>query len=37
MCASTQHLMFAEDANSTLWFSNPGGDNCRLAEHKNVR
>ncbi len=27
MCASSQHLMFAEDANSTLWFSNPGGDN----------
>ena len=27
MCASSQHLMFAEDANNTLWFSNPGGDN----------
>jgi len=27
MCSSTQHLMFAEDAGSTLWFSNPGGDN----------
>jgi hypothetical protein len=27
LCTSTQHLMFAEDANSTLWFSNPGGDN----------
>jgi hypothetical protein len=27
MCSSSQHLMFAEDANSTLWFSNPGGDN----------
>jgi hypothetical protein len=27
MCASSQHLMFAEDASSTLWFSNPGGDN----------
>ena len=27
MCTSTQHLMFAEDANNTLWFSNPGGDN----------
>ena len=26
MCASSQHLMFAEDANSTLWFSDPGGD-----------
>ena len=26
MCASSQHLMFAEDANNTLWFSNPGGD-----------
>lgn len=26
MCASSQHLMFAEDANSTLWFSNPGGE-----------
>ncbi len=27
LCTSTQHLMFSEDANSTLWFSNPGGDN----------
>jgi hypothetical protein len=27
LCTSTQHLMFAEDGNSTLWFSNPGGDN----------
>ncbi|MGA7795388.1 MAG: carboxypeptidase-like regulatory domain-containing protein [Candidatus Acidiferrales bacterium] len=27
MCSSSQHLMFAEDANNTLWFSNPGGDN----------
>jgi hypothetical protein len=27
MCSSTQHLMFAEDASNTLWFSNPGGDN----------
>jgi hypothetical protein len=27
MCGSSQHLMFAEDANNTLWFSNPGGDN----------
>jgi len=27
MCGSSQHLMFGEDANSTLWFSNPGGDN----------
>jgi len=27
LCTSTQHLMFAEDANNTLWFSNPGGDN----------
>ncbi len=27
MCASSQHLMFAEDADNTLWFSNPGGDN----------
>jgi hypothetical protein len=27
LCTSTQHLMFAEDTNSTLWFSNPGGDN----------
>jgi hypothetical protein len=27
MCTSSQHLMFAEDANNTLWFSNPGGDN----------
>ena len=26
MCTSSQHLMFAEDANSTLWFSNPGGE-----------
>ncbi len=26
LCFNTQHLMFAEDANSTLWFSNPGGD-----------
>jgi hypothetical protein len=26
LCFSTQHLMFAEDANNTLWFSNPGGD-----------
>jgi hypothetical protein len=26
MCASSQHLMFAEDANNTLWFSDPGGD-----------
>ena len=26
LCFATQHLMFAEDANSTLWFSNPGGD-----------
>ena len=26
MCFSTLHLMFAEDANSTLWFGNPGGD-----------
>jgi hypothetical protein len=27
MCATSQHLMFAEDASNTLWFSNPGGDN----------
>jgi len=27
LCTSTQHLMFAEDSNNTLWFSNPGGDN----------
>ncbi len=27
LCTTTQHLMFAEDANNTLWFSNPGGDN----------
>ncbi len=27
LCTSTQHLMFAEDADNTLWFSNPGGDN----------
>ena len=27
LCTSTQHLMFAEDPNNTLWFSNPGGDN----------
>ena len=27
MCTSSQHLMFAEDANNTLWFSNPGSDN----------
>jgi hypothetical protein len=27
LCTSTQHLMFGEDTNSTLWFSNPGGDN----------
>ncbi len=26
MCSSSQHLMFGEDANNTLWFSNPGGD-----------
>jgi hypothetical protein len=26
MCASSQHLMFAEDSNNTLWFSEPGGD-----------
>src|SRR5579864_3090653 len=26
MCSSSQHLMFAEDANNTLWFSDPGGD-----------
>jgi hypothetical protein len=26
MCASSQHLMFAEDSNNTLWFSDPGGD-----------
>jgi len=26
MCASSQHLMFGEDANNTLWFSDPGGD-----------
>jgi hypothetical protein len=26
LCFSTQHLMFAEDGNNTLWFSNPGGD-----------
>jgi hypothetical protein len=26
LCFGTQHLMFAEDASSTLWFSNPGGD-----------
>jgi hypothetical protein len=26
LCFGTQHLLFAEDANSTLWFSNPGGD-----------
>jgi hypothetical protein len=26
LCFNTQHLMFAEDANNTLWFSNPGGD-----------
>jgi hypothetical protein len=26
LCFSTQHLMFAEDANNTLWFSGPGGD-----------
>jgi hypothetical protein len=25
LCFSTQHLMFAEDADSTLWFSNPDG------------
>jgi hypothetical protein len=25
MCATSQHLMFAEDANNTLWFSDPGG------------
>src|SRR5258708_26232426 len=27
MCGGSQHLMFGEDANNTLWFSNPGGDN----------
>jgi hypothetical protein len=26
LCFGTQHLMFAEDVNNTLWFSNPGGD-----------
>ncbi len=26
LCFGTQHLMFSEDANDTLWFSNPGGD-----------
>ena len=26
LCFGTQHLMFAEDADNTLWFSNPGGD-----------
>lgn len=26
LCFGTQHLMFAEDTNNTLWFSNPGGD-----------
>jgi hypothetical protein len=26
LCFGTQHLMFAEDANNTLWFSNPIGD-----------
>ena len=26
LCFGTQHLMFAEDASNTLWFSNPGGD-----------
>jgi len=26
LCATSQHLMFAEDADNTLWFSNPGGD-----------
>ncbi|HTC63624.1 MAG TPA: carboxypeptidase-like regulatory domain-containing protein [Candidatus Saccharimonadales bacterium] len=27
LCTQSQHLMFAGDANNTLWFSNPGGDN----------
>ncbi len=26
LCFHTQHLMFAEDANNTLWFSAPGKD-----------
>jgi hypothetical protein len=26
LCTSTQHLMFAEDANNTIWFSDPGQD-----------
>ena len=35
-CFSTHHLMFAEDANDTLWTSG-GGDGRRLAEHEDVR
>jgi len=27
LCTQTQHLMFANDADNTLWFSNPGQDN----------
>jgi hypothetical protein len=26
LCTGTQHLMFANDANNTLWISAPGGD-----------
>ena len=35
-CFSTHHLMFAEDANHTLWTSG-GGAGRRLAEHEDVR
>jgi hypothetical protein len=27
LCTQTQHLMFANDSDNTLWFSNPGQDN----------
>ena len=36
LCFSTQHLMFAEDADNTLWFSNPGRRRDRLAQHEEV-
>ena len=35
-CFGTHHLMFAEDANNTLWTSG-GGAGGRLAEHEDVR
>ena len=35
-CFSTHHLMFAEDANHTLWTSG-GGSGGRVAQHEDVR